>query len=488
MQSFIDELSAATAALVPEAHLTMSQVPGSGGGAGVSGAVNSGFVRVFLADKSERDRSQQAIASDLQALAREFTGARVNVTQEASIGQRRSSASGVEYVLQAPELDMLRDVLPDFLAAARESGVFTFIESDLSFSSPEVRVSIDRSKAQVLGVSTLDIAQTLQAGLSGPRFGYFVYNGKQYEVIGQLTRDLRSRPSDLGNLAVRTLDGARMVSLDNMITFTETSSPPELYRYNRYAAATVSGTLAAGRTLGEGIAVFDAAAERTLDDRFTTALTGSASDFVESSASLGWVFALAIVLIYVVLAAQFESFVDPLVILLTVPLAIGGAFFSLWYFEQSLNVFSQIGLIMLVGLVTKNGILIVEFARQRRAAGAPSAAAAVYEAATARLRPILMTTLATVLGIAPIALAFGAGAESRVSMGIAVIGGLVFGGALTLYVIPAMYVLLTSRSAAPFGAAPTQPQADPLHATPMRFDGDPPRAAQARVDTDPLHT
>jgi multidrug efflux pump len=426
----------------------MTQVPGTGGAAGAYGAVNSGHLRVFLTGEGRRERSQQAVAADLQQLARDFTGARVNVTQEASIGERRSSASGVQFVLQAPELDMLREVLTDFVNAARASDVFTYVDSDLTFSSPEVQVGIDRNKAHALGVSTLDIAQTLQAALSGQRFGYFVHNGKQYDVIGQITRDLRSRPGDLGNLTVRTIDGSRVVRLDNLITLTETSSPPQLYRYNRYAAATVSGTLAPGRTLAEGIAVFDDTARRTLDDRFTTALVGSARDFVESSSSLGWVLVLALVLIYLVLAAQFESFLEPLVILVTVPLALAGALAALWYFDQTLNLFSQIGLIMLIGLVTKNGILIVEFAKQRRTAGAPTAAAAVAQAAAARLRPILMTTLATALGIAPIALAFGAGAESRISMGIAVIGGLLCGGALTLFVIPAIYVLFGSFAGA----------------------------------------
>ena len=459
MQRFMDDVAATTAENVPEAHLMMMQVPGGGTGSG--GGVNNAFVRLFLRDQGDRDRSQQEIAASLRGLAREFTAARINVTQEASMGERRSQSSGVEFVLQAPTLEMLREVLPAFVAEAQANPVFTFVDSDLKFSSPEVQVSIDRERAQALGVSVLDIAQTVQAGMSGQRFGHFVYDGKQYDVIGQLTRDLRSRPDDLANLGVRTMDGSRMVSLDNLISIRESSSPPELLRYNRYAAATVSGTLAAGRSLSEGIAAFEAIAEKTLDERFSTALMGSARDFVESSSSLGWVLLLALVLIYLVLAAQFESFVDPFVILLTVPLALAGALLALWYFGQTLNIFSQIGLIMLVGLIAKNGILIVEFANQRRAAGAASALVAVREAASARLRPILMTTLATILGTLPIALALGAGAESRISMGIAVIGGLVCGGALTLFVIPAMYVLVNGR-ATPLAATSAAPERELL--------------------------
>jgi hydrophobe/amphiphile efflux-1 (HAE1) family protein len=453
MQRFMDDVAAAAAERVPESRLTMTQVP-SQMVAGVAGPVNNGHVRLFLPDANARARSQQEIAAELRGFARQFTAARINITQEASIGERRAASSGVEFVLQAPTLDLLREALPGFLAKARDSPAFSFVDSDLKFSSPEVRVRLDRDKARALGVSVRDIAETVQAGLSGQRFGTFIYNGKQYDVIGQLTRDLRSRPDDLGNLAVRTLDGQQMVGLDNLIALQEASSPPELARYNRYSSATVSGTLAAGRSMSEGVAAFDAIASETLDERFTTTLTGAARDFVESSSSLGVVLALALVLIYLVLAAQFESFIDPLVILFTVPLALAGALFALWYFAQTLNIFSQIGLIMLVGLVAKNGILIVEFANQRRTAGAPTALLAVREAAVARLRPILMTTLATILGTVPIALALGAGAESRVSMGIAVIGGLACGGALTLYVIPAMYVLLHARDAARVAAKP----------------------------------
>ena len=447
MQNFMDDLAQATASRIPEANMMMTQVPGAGGANGVQGPVNNGFVRVFLVDRDKRTRSQEQIADSLRVLQRQFTGARVNITQEASIGEKRSTATGVQIVLQAPDVDALRTALPKFIEEARKSPVFTFVDADLKFSKPDVRVTIDRNKAQTLGVNTADVAQTMQAALSGQRFGYFILNGKQYDVIGQLTRDFRSRPGDLGNIAIRSAVGG-VVRMDNLVTLNESSAPPELYRYNLYTAATVSGTLAQGHTTGEGIAVFENAAKASLDERFVTSLTGAASDFVESGASLGWVFVLAIVLIYLVLAAQFESFLHPFVILLTVPLAMAGALVALWYFKQTLNIFSEIGLIMLVGLVTKNGILIIEFANQCRTAGALSAADAVKQAAAARLRPILMTTLATILGILPIALALGAGAESRISMGIAVIGGLVCGGALTLYVIPAMYVLLARESAA----------------------------------------
>ena len=446
--AFMDDLAVAVDGRVPEARLMMTQVPGAGGAPGVPASVNTGFVRVFLKDREGRKRTQQEVADALQPLVREFNGARVNITQEASIGERRAAASGVQFVIQAADLEQLREVLPKFLEEAGKNPVFSFVDSDLKFNKPEVRLSYNRDKAQTLGVSALDISQTLQASLSGQRFGYFILNGKQYDVIGQLTRDFRSRPSDLGQLAVRAGNG-ELVRLDNLVTMEEQSAPPELYRYNRYAAATISGTLARGRTIGEGIAALQAIGRNTLDQRFNTSLTGAARDFVESSSSLGWVFALALILVYLVLAAQFESFRAPFVILFTVPLAAAGAIFALWYFGQSLNIFSQIGLIMLVGLVTKNGILIVEFANQRLAAGAPSALAAAQEASEARLRPILMTTLATILGILPIALALGAGSEGRVSMGIAVIGGLVIGSALALYVIPAIYVLAAPRVKAP---------------------------------------
>jgi multidrug efflux pump len=450
MQSFMDDIARVVRDRVPEAGVTMTQVPSQGGREnGVVGAVNNGYVRLFLKDKDERTRSQQQIVEDLQSLQRRFTQARINITQEPSISGN-SSNPGVRFVIQGPTVEALREVLPRFMETAGHDPAFSFVDSDFKFTKPEVQVSIDRDRAQALGISAQDVAQTLQAALSGQRVGYFVRNDKQYDVIAQLARDFRSRPADLENIPVRTSSGTQ-ARLGNLISFKESSSPPELYRYNRYSSATVSGTLAKGHTLEQGMAAMEAAAKATLDDRFITSYTGVARDFRESSSALGAVFVLAVVLIYLVLAAQFESFVDPFVILLTVPLALAGALAALWYFDQTLNVFSQIGLIMLVGLVTKNGILIVEFANQRRRLAGLSALAAAQEAATARLRPILMTTLATVLGILPIALALGAGAESRVSMGIAVVGGLICGCAFTLYVIPTMYVLL-GRERAPIAA------------------------------------
>lgn len=441
MQRLMDQLAAAVSDRVPEADLLMTQVPSGGGGQGLQVPVNNAFVRLFLKDVETRQRSQAKIANDLRKLQGQFPEVRLNITQEASVGERRGNETGIQIVLQAAELDDLREGLPKFLAEIRKSPVFNFVDSDLKFSKPEMQVLFDRDKAQALGVSALDIAQTLQTSLSGQRFGYFIYKGKQYDVIGQLTRDFRSKPTDVGNLAIRASATGDMARLDNLIRFEESSSPPELYRYNRQVAATVSGTLASGRTMGDGIAAYKLAAHAVLDERFTTAFTGSARDYVESSSSLGWVFLLALALIYLVLAAQFESFLDPLVILFTVPLALAGALLALWCFGQTINIFSQIGLIMLIGLVTKNGILIVEFANQRRAAGVGDRRVAVKEAAASRLRPILMTSLATMLGILPIALAIGAGSASRVSMGVAVIGGVGCGTFLTLYVIPAMYVL-----------------------------------------------
>lgn len=418
---------------IPEAEAIISV---TSPGFGASSSVNSGFVNMILKSPNQREKSQQELANELSEGLRQFTGARTFVTQESTIGNRRGGLP-VQYVIQAPNMEKLKEVLPVFVQEASADSTFAVVDVNLKFNKPELRVEINRERARALGVSVLDVAQTLQLAYAGQRFGYFIMGGKQYQVIGQMQRQYRNEPLDLRSLYVRNAQG-QIVQLDNLVSLREESSPPQLYRYDRYVSATVSAGLAPGKTLSNGIEAMDAITNRVLDGSFRTALAGESRDFTESSSSLLFAFALALVLIYLVLAAQFESFIDPLIILFTVPLAITGAFASLWFFDQTLNIFSQIGIIMLIGLVTKNGILIVEFANQRKAQGL-SVMEAILDASAARFRPILMTGLSTILGILPIALALGAGSESRVSMGIAVIGGLIFAGALTLYLIPAIY-------------------------------------------------
>ncbi len=433
MAGFMDQIDDVIKREIPEIReATTITSPGFG----AASSVNSGFVRVTLVPPGERTRSQQAIAADLtRALAR-MSGARSFVSQEPTIGDRRSSAP-VQFVIQGRNLADLERAVPAFLEAARADPTFNFVDVDLRFNKPELQLRIDRSRALSLGVSVRDVAQTLQFALSGQRYGYFILDDKQYQVIGQLARPDRSQPADLRTIHVRASGGA-MIPLDNLVELDEASSPPTLYRFNRYASATISAILADGRTLGDGIEAMRTHAEAVLDERFTTALSGQSRDFADSTDSLIFVFLFALLLVYLVLAAQFESFRDPFIIMITVPLALTGALLGLWLFDHSLNIFSQIGLIMLIGLVTKNGILIVEFANQRKVSGL-SVGEAILDAAAARFRPILMTSLSTILGIAPIALQLGAGSTSRVSMGVGVIWGLTLGTLLTLYIIPGIY-------------------------------------------------
>lgn len=404
---------------------------------------NSAFHRITLTDAKDRSRSQQEIADDLGEKVRAFTGARTFITQQATFGGRRGGLP-VQYVIQAQNLDKLKEYLPVFMEEVGNSPHFQNSDVNLKFTKPEIRVNIDREKAALMGVSVRDIAQTLQLSLSGQRLAYYIMNGKQYQIIGELERSDRNKPADITSVYVRSNTG-ELIQLDNLVTIEESSTPPQLYRYNRFVSATVSAGLSRGYTIADGIEEMDRIAGATLDDTFSTTLSGDSRDFVESTSSLLFAFGLALILIYLVLAAQFESFRDPLVIMFTVPLALVGALLSLWYFDQSLNIFSQIGIIMLIGLVSKNGILMVEFANQRKAAGL-SAYDAIVDAAAARFRPILMTSLSTILGVLPMALAWGAGAESRVSMGIAVVGGLTVASVFTLFVIPAMYTYISESS------------------------------------------
>ncbi len=406
-----------------------------------SGSSNSGFIRITLVPPAERDRSQQEIADYLTGLLKPLTFARSFVTQEQTIGGGRNSGLPVQFVIQATSLEKLRAAIPAFMEKAQANPTFQVVDLNLKFNKPEMILRIDRDRARTVGLTLRDISETLQLFFGGQRMGFFIMNGKQYQIICQADRQYRDQPIDLSTIYIRNKQGV-MIQLDNVVKIDYRVNLPQLYRFNRYISATVSASPAKGYTLSQGIEAMQEVADETLDDTFTTSLTGVSRDYAESSNTLLFAFMLALILIYLILSAQFESFRDPLVIMLTVPLAIAGALISLLLFSQTLNIFSQIGMIMLIGIVTKNGILIVEFANQKKYAGTDLYASAL-EAATQRFRPILMTSLATVLGALPIALALGAGAKSRVSMGIVIIGGLLFALILTLYVIPALYTYIS---------------------------------------------
>jgi len=439
MEDYVKEMIDALQEEVPEIY---SLVTVTSPGFGASSSVNTAFARLKLVEPDKRERSQQQIANAVSARMSQLTAARSFVIQDQSIGTQRGGLP-VQYVIQSNQIEKLRAILPEFMEKVNQSPVFQVADLNLKFNKPELQISINREKARTLGVSAQDIAQTMQFALSGTRFGYYIMNGKQYEVIGQLERSYRNQPLDLKTLYVKNNVG-EMIQLSNLVEIVEETNPPQLFRYNRYVSATVSANPVDGKTIGDGIAEMDRIAAEVLDDTFSTSLAGASKDFEESSSSLVFAFLLALVLIYLVLSAQFESFRDPFIIMFTVPLALAGAVLTLWYFGKTLNIFSQIGIIMLIGLVSKNGILIVEFANQRKALGL-NRLEAIHSAAVARFRPILMTSFSTILGAVPIALALGAGSESRVAMGTAIIGGLTFATLLTLFVIPAMYAYISEQ-------------------------------------------
>lgn len=401
-----------------------------------------GMVRLVLPDMKERERSQMEIADALSAAVRNQTAARAFVQQQSTFGGRRGGMP-IQYVLQAPNIEKLQEFIPPFMEKVNQSPYFQMADVNLKFTKPETRIVIDRDKAALLGVSTRDIGQTLQYALSGQRMGYFYMNGKQYQVLGEINRQQRNTPLDLKTIYLKNNTG-QMIQMDNLVKLEETVAPPQLYRYNRFNSATVSAGLAQGYSLGQGLEEMDRIAAEVLDDTFRTALEGESRNFRESSSSLLFAFGLAIILIFLVLAAQFESFKDPFVIMLTVPLAVFGALLFMWLFGVTMNIYSQIGIIMLIGLVAKNGILIVEFANQRQASGM-SKYDTVMGASIQRLRPILMTSISTILGLLPLALATGEGANGRIAMGIAVVGGMLISTLLTLFVVPAMYMYLSTN-------------------------------------------
>ncbi len=427
---------------IPEKRIALTvTAPGFAG----SGAVNTGFGRIVLSEPEDRKRSQQEIVDQMSGYLRKLPTAKTFAVQEQTIsagGGPRGSLP-VQFVIQTSDFNKLKAIIPKFMKEVAADPVFQGNDVNLKFNKPELQINIDREKAKALGLSVRDVAQTLQLAYSGQRFAYFQREGKQYQVIGQFDRANRDEPMDLRMIFLRNNKG-ELIQLDNVVTLEEQSSPPQLYHYNRFKSATVSAGLAPGRTIGDGVDAMQKIADRLLDENFSTALTGASRDYAESSSNALYAFLLALVIIYLILAAQFESFIDPFIIICTVPLALGGAVFSLWYFNQTLNIFSQIGMIMLIGLVTKNGIMIVEFANQLRQQGKEKFES-IIEASVLRLRPILMTSIATILGAMPIALALGAGSKSRIPMGIVIVGGLLFALILTLYLIPVIYLVFSRR-------------------------------------------
>lgn len=440
MDNYVNDLTQLIMDSVPEYRTALSvTAPGFTG----SGSVNTGFVRATLVDPDQRNRSQQQIVDMVNRNLVRYPQGRAFAIQEQTISVNRRGGLPVQFVIQNNNFEKLREVLPKFLEAASSNPALQGVDADLKFNKPELKVSINRLKATQLGVSVQDIAQTLQLAYSNLRFGYFTKEGKQYQVMGQVSRVNRDDPSDLKSLYVRTRSG-ELVSIDNLVTIEESTTPPSLYHFNRYKSATISAGLAPGRTVGDGIKAMEDIKAQLLDDSFTTSLSGTSRDYAESASNTTFAFILALVLIYLILSAQFESFIDPLTIMFTVPLALAGAFICLFIFGQTINIFSQIGMIMLIGLVTKNGILIVEFANQKREEGL-SKMDAVLEASRLRLRPILMTSLAMALGTLPIALSLGAASTSRQPLGIVIVGGIMFSLVLTLFVIPAMYSYLSRK-------------------------------------------
>lgn len=440
MDVYVNRLTNLMLDSVPERDVVLSVTsPGFTG----SGNANTGFVRVTLAPPAKRNRSQKEIVAMVNKNLPKYNEGRAFAIEEQTIAVNRRGGQPVSFVIQHNNFEKLTAVLPKILEEARQSKVLLNADVDLKFNKPELKVEIDRLKAAQLGISVNDISQTLQLAYSNRRLGYFTKDGKQYQVMGQVARNDRDDPNDLKVLFVRNSRG-ELISLDNLVTTQESNTPPTIYHFNRYKSATISAGLQPGKTIGDGIEEMERITDKLLDETFATSLSGSSRDFKESSSNTSFAFLLALALIFLILAAQFESFVDPLIIMFTVPLAIAGATLSLWLFGQTLNIFSQIGMIMLIGLVTKNGILIVEFANQSQEKGMKKAEAAIYSA-TQRLRPILMTSLAMALGALPLALSLGASSTSRIPLGIVIVGGIMFSLILTLFVIPAMYAFLSTK-------------------------------------------
>ncbi len=437
-------------------------------GFGGPGRVTDGFVFLGLKPRGERNRTQQELVQQLFPQLLGIPGVLAFVINPPSIGGRFSS-SPVEYVLQAESYEELGQGVAIVMGEAQKLGYMINLDSDLKLNKPQLDLRIDRERAAGLGVSVTDIGSTLEAMLGGRVVTNFKRGTKQYDVIVQMEPTARSTPDAIREIYIR--GSAGLVQLANVVRVEETVAPKELNHHNRVRSATISANLVPGVSLGQALADLDKITNEKLSGSFKREYAGQSQEFVSSSSSLYFMFLLAVVFIYLVLAGQFESFVHPMTILLSVPLAVFGALVTLWIFGQTMNIYSQIGLIMLIGLVTKNAILIVEFANQLREQG-DSIGDAVFRAATIRLRPILMTSFSTIFGVLPIALGLGAGAESRQPLGLAVVGGLFFSTFLTLVLVPVMYTLLARfTKAGPAEAEGMVPDEEPVPAQTHAFSG-----------------
>jgi multidrug efflux pump len=391
-----------------------------------------------LKPRGQRQKSQQQIVQELFPQLMGIPGVLAFVINPPSLGANFSS-SPVEYVLQGDNYDDLNTAVYSMMGEASKLGYLINLNTDLRLNKPQLDIEIDRDRASRLGLSVSEIGSALETLLGGRTVTTFKRGTKQYDVILQMLPEARSTPGVIGNIYIRGNSG--LVQLTNAVKVQKTVAPKELNHYNRIRSATITGSLVPGVSLGNALDDLDAIARDKLASNIKHEYAGQSLEYKTSSSALYFMFLLAIVFIYLVLAAQFESFVHPFTILLSVPLAVFGALLTLFIFGQSLNIYSQIGLIMLIGLVTKNSILIVEFANQQRLQGL-DLLEAVVEAATIRLRPILMTSFATIFGILPIAIGLGAGAESRRPLGLVVVGGMFFSTFLTLVIVPVVYTML----------------------------------------------
>lgn len=436
-----------TARYAAEIDNVLTQVPEVRGRLAIAGNpdVSASLVVAPLKDWSERTRSQQQISADINPSLRRIAGVQAVVQTPGAFGQR-GSGRPIEFVLQSSaEYGELQKYAEAILAKARDFPGLENLDTDLKLNSPEFKIDIDRAKVADLGLEVTAVGRTLETLLGGRQVTRFEQNGEQYDVYVQLAAEDRASPQALSTIFLRNSRG-EMIQLSNVATVTESVAPKELKRFNQLRSVTIQASLAPGATVGEALAFLEQTAREVLPATVQTDLDGASRDFRNSANSLLIVFLLALAFIYLVLSAQFESFRDPLIIMITVPLSIAGALAALWLAGGTLNVYSQIGLVTLVGLITKHGILIVEFANQKQLAG-EERVAAVIDAAVQRLRPILMTTGAMVLGALPLAMAEGAGAENRHQIGWVIVGGMSAGTLLTLFVVPAVYAYLGRRHA-----------------------------------------